>query len=145
MTSQSHERPTAYPELNEVLAELVAGAGRILGPNFCGAYLQGSFALGDADLHSDVDFMVVTQDEVSALHESQLQAMHELPDLDITWASHLEGSYVAKAALRRPDPRHTPWLSLAVQTPAPGFPWADSIDCKYCQCCNREYGKLSPA
>jgi len=111
MTSPSHERPTAYPELNEILAELVAGAGRILGPNFCGAYLQGSFALGGADLHSDVDFMVVTQDEVSALHESQLQAMHEkLPDLDITWASHLEGSYVAKAALRRPDPRHTPWL-----------------------------------
>ena len=72
-------------------------------------HLQGSFALGDADLHNDVDFMVVTQDEVSALQESQLRAMHErLPDLDVTWAPHLEGSYVAKAALRRPDPRHPP-------------------------------------
>jgi len=29
-------------------------------------------ALGDAELHSDVDFMVVTQDEVSAVQESQL-------------------------------------------------------------------------
>lgn len=28
----------------------------------------------------------------------------------VTWASHLEGSYVVKAALRRLDPRHTPWL-----------------------------------
>jgi hypothetical protein len=58
--------PTAYPELNATLAELVAGATSILGENFCGAYLQGSFAIGDADEHSDVDFLIVTHNAVRA-------------------------------------------------------------------------------
>jgi predicted nucleotidyltransferase len=46
--------PTIYPELNRVLEDLVASARTILVENFCGAYLQGSFAVGDADVHSDV-------------------------------------------------------------------------------------------
>ena len=41
--------PTPYPELNQVLAELVSGIQRILEHDFIGAYLQGSFALGDFD------------------------------------------------------------------------------------------------
>lgn len=108
---QRETRPTVYAELNEVLADLVADANGILGGNFCGVYLQGSFALGDADLHSDVDFLIVTEDEVSATQEIELQAMHErFPNLDVGWAQHLEGSYVPRAALRRPDPRRAPWL-----------------------------------
>ena len=43
-----------------VLADLVAEARRVLGDAFVGAYLQGSFALGAADLASDCDFLVVT-------------------------------------------------------------------------------------
>lgn len=106
-----HEEPTVYPHLNAVLKDLVDGAKNALGPNFFAAYLQGSFALGDADLHSDVDFLIVTHDEVSPLEETQLQAMHEkFPDLEVDWAQHLEGSYVTKAALKRPDPGRTPWL-----------------------------------
>jgi predicted nucleotidyltransferase len=38
-----------------VLGELVSGARAVLGSNFAGAYLQGSFAVGDADEQSDVD------------------------------------------------------------------------------------------
>ena len=43
--------PTIYPKLNVVLRELVASARTILAENFCGAYLQGSFAVGDAGIH----------------------------------------------------------------------------------------------
>lgn len=50
-----------YADLNVLLAELVASVRQVLDRNFCGAYLQGSFALGDADEHSDVDFIVVTE------------------------------------------------------------------------------------
>jgi predicted nucleotidyltransferase len=110
-TDPGHKDPTVYAQLNAVLVDLVEGAKNVLGPNFLAAYLQGSFALGDPDLHSDVDFLIVTHDEVSPLEESQLQTMHEkFPDLDVDWAKHLEGSYVAKAALKRPDPARTPWL-----------------------------------
>jgi len=57
--------PTPYPDLNGVLEELVTGVRSILAANLCGVYLQGSFAVGDADQHSDVDFIVVTEDEVT--------------------------------------------------------------------------------
>jgi RimJ/RimL family protein N-acetyltransferase len=105
--------PTVYPELNGVLDELVASVHAILGENFCGAYLQGSFALGDADEHSDVDFIVVTHDEVSDAELSGLQAMHSrLYSLESTWAQHLEGSYVPKTELLRVDPSRAPFWYL---------------------------------
>ena len=34
------------------------------GSTLVGVYLHGSFALGDADIHSDVDFLVVIKDEL---------------------------------------------------------------------------------
>jgi hypothetical protein len=39
-------------------------------------YLQGSFALGDADEHSDVDVVAVTKDE---LNDAQLSRAHVQP------------------------------------------------------------------
>jgi predicted nucleotidyltransferase len=68
--------PTRFPELNDVLRELVEGIRGILGESFCGAYLQGSFALGDADEHSDVDFLIVTREEIGDEQLAQLQPMH---------------------------------------------------------------------
>jgi hypothetical protein len=53
--------PTPYAELNGVLVELTSRAAEILGDSFVGAYLQGSFALGDADPHSDCDFLIPTR------------------------------------------------------------------------------------
>jgi predicted nucleotidyltransferase len=104
-------RATPYAELNAVLDELVAGARSILGDNFCGAYLQGSFAVGDADEHSDVDFLVVTEREVDEQEQRELQALQErLFALPTHWAQHLEGSYVPRAQLRRLDRERRPWF-----------------------------------
>lgn len=101
--------PTPYPELNEVLRKFVESAQTILAENFCGAYLQGSFAVGDADEHSDVDFIVVTHGEVTDDQVADLKAMQErLYELDTPWAQHLEGSYFPKELLRRADPTRTP-------------------------------------
>jgi len=105
--------PTIYAELNAVLRELVESAQAILGVSFCGAYLQGSFALGDADEESDFDFVIVTHDEVSDAQAAGLQAMHERIFAGQTpWAQHLEGSYVPRERLRRVDPSRSPWLYL---------------------------------
>ena len=41
------EKTTPYAELNEVLNFLVNGAMEAPQDNFVGAYLQGSFAIGD--------------------------------------------------------------------------------------------------
>jgi Domain of unknown function (DUF4111)/Nucleotidyltransferase domain len=93
--------------------ELVAGVSEVLGDGFCGAYLQGSFAVGDADAYSDVDFIVVTEDEVTPEQRSELQALHQrLYVLPAPWAQHLEGSYVPREVLRRSDPDRRPLLYL---------------------------------
>ncbi len=105
--------PTAYPELNAVLGELVAGARGILAENFRGAYLQGSFALGEADEHGDVDFIVVTHDEVGEGQVALLQQLHRrIYAIEIPWAQHLEGSYVPEGRLRRVDPSRSSFLYL---------------------------------
>ncbi len=58
------KEPTPYPELNAVLEELVDSAQVVLRNSFVGAYLQGSFAVGEFDRHSDVDFIIVIEDEL---------------------------------------------------------------------------------
>lgn len=96
-----------------MLRELVTGAQASLGASFIGAYLQGSFALGEWDAHSDVDFLVVVAPDVPAAAEPALQALHaRLYALDSHWAQHLEGSYFPQARLRRRDPARTPLLFL---------------------------------
>jgi Domain of unknown function (DUF4111) len=92
--------PTAFPELNELLAELVGRVESILGDNFVGAYLAGSFALGAGDLQSDCDFLMVTRDRVTAEQERALRVLHdEVPTRSGHWSRHLEGSYAPKADL----------------------------------------------
>ncbi|MFL5295906.1 MAG: aminoglycoside adenylyltransferase domain-containing protein [Phenylobacterium sp.] len=95
--------PTPYGDLNAVLSHLLEGAQRALGDNFVGAYLQGSFAVGDFNEYSDCDFIVVTQRDLTPDELASLQALHagihELPYA--YWRSGLEGSYAPAAVLRR--------------------------------------------
>lgn len=93
--------PTPYPELNAVLQELVESVQATLGNNFAAACLQGSFAVGDFDRHSDVDFIVAVEEELSDAQVHALQSMHErIYNLDCAWAQHLEGSYFPKSVLK---------------------------------------------
>lgn len=97
----SNTFPTPYPELNSVLRDFVDGVQTVLSNNLVGAYLQGSFAVGDFDLHSDVDFIMVIEEELSHEEVHGLQGVHEhIYCFDIPWAQHLEGSYFPKKVLR---------------------------------------------
>ncbi len=103
--------PTVFPELNELLGELVARVESILGDNFVGAYLTGSFALGAADLHSDCDFLVVTEDRVTAEQERALRELHdEIPTRPGHWTHDLEGSYAPRAELETLAALDKQWL-----------------------------------
>jgi predicted nucleotidyltransferase len=98
--------PTPFPELNQVLAELVSWIRQILGDEFLGAYLQGSFAVGDFDQHSDVDFIAATQDDLTTDQVAALQVMHDqVYQLDSEWAKHLEGSYFPREVLKQSEKR----------------------------------------
>jgi len=101
MKKTSATYPTPYPELNAVLRELVESVQAVLSNNFVAACLQGSFAVGDFDRHSDVDFIIAVEKELSDDQVHALQTMHEhIYRLDCVWAQHLEGSYFPKRVLR---------------------------------------------
>ncbi|HET6382529.1 MAG TPA: aminoglycoside adenylyltransferase domain-containing protein [Armatimonadota bacterium] len=101
----NREHPTPDAPLNSVLQDLVTSVQAILGDNFIGAYLQGSFAIGDWDYDSDVDFIIALDHDVNEAELPALQAMHgRIYDGDSNWAKHLEGSYFPKEILRRADP-----------------------------------------
>jgi hypothetical protein len=105
--------PTRFPELNDVLAEFLGRLHTALDGELAGAYLQGSFALGDADEESDVDFVVVTERELADVDVDELQAMHaELFASASPWAQHLEGSYASRAGIEKVDPARAPWWFL---------------------------------
>jgi hypothetical protein len=116
--------PTPYGELNAVLEHLVDGAKAALGRNFVGAYLQGSFAVGDFTPWSDCDFIVVTARDIRPGELQPLQALHagihELPYA--YWRTGLEGSYAPAPILRRwsTTPRDPPGQPRAEGWADPG-------------------------
>lgn len=95
--------PTPFEAVNNMLEKLLLGAQSVLENNFAGLYLYGSLASGDFDLQtSDIDFLVVTFDEISDEAIWSLQAMHEnLWQSGGKLAAKLEGSYVPLRDLRR--------------------------------------------
>jgi Domain of unknown function (DUF4111) len=123
-----------FNELRTVLVALRDSVRSVLGENLAAFYLQGSFAQGDGDVYSDVDFVAVTHDDVDNAVESALNAMHgRLHDRPETWAQHLEGSYAPVAVIRRPPgaadaprfARPDGWRDPAIGggPPARGYPF----------------------
>ncbi|MCU1589634.1 MAG: hypothetical protein JWP11_890 [Frankiales bacterium] len=103
--------PTPYDELNALLTDLVRRASSVLGDNFHGAYVQGSFALDAGDLQSDCDFLVTTRAPLTAEQEAGIRALHdEIPTRPGHWTHHLEGSYAVADELRSVSSLGRAWL-----------------------------------
>jgi hypothetical protein len=79
-----------------------------------GLYLYGSLAGGDFNPDtSDVDFIVVTVNELGDGQVEALAALHaRLYASGLKWAEKLEGSYIPREALRRYVPMDTPRPTL---------------------------------
>jgi predicted nucleotidyltransferase len=85
-----------YPELRKVLNTFVDEIAAKLRENLVGIYLIGSIASGDFDLDSDVDFLVVTNTELTEANMKSLQDIQiKIHDIDCYPAKHLEGSYIS--------------------------------------------------
>lgn len=108
--------PTPYPDVNSVLHRLLDEVRAILGPEFVGMYLYGSLSLGDFDPESsDIDFLVVTANELREETVHALSTMHaRVAASGLKWADHLEGSYIPQAALRRYDPANNRHPTIGV-------------------------------
>jgi hypothetical protein len=105
---------TPYPDVNAVLQVLLANVKAILGDHLVGIYLYGSLASGDFDLQrSDIDFVVVTDNDLANETISALGEMHaRIFASDLKWAPKLEGSYISRQALSRYDPNAAPCPTL---------------------------------
>jgi predicted nucleotidyltransferase len=104
---------TCFPQLDQLLSALTKSAKAVLGSNFSGAYLQGSFAVGGADEDSDVDFLIAIAKPLGDEEVKALNAMHKsLHRRKGYWSKHLEGSYVPLAALRRYESNQPFWHYL---------------------------------
>jgi hypothetical protein len=131
--------PTRYAELNGVLHDLVTGAQAALGDSFVGAYLQGSFALGAGDQHSDCDFVVVVRERPGAEQEAALRALHRaLAHGGGFWARHLEGSYAVADDLRAIAGLGAEWLYL--DHGSDELRWSDHCNQPWTRWILREHG-----
>ncbi|HLO18384.1 MAG TPA: aminoglycoside adenylyltransferase domain-containing protein [Anaerolineales bacterium] len=101
---------TSYSDVNEILDLLLSNVHEILGDQFVGMYLYGSLSSGDFNPEtSDIDFLVVTADSLSAEKIAGLKSMHErIWASGLKRASRLEGSYVPKLLIRHHDPDGAP-------------------------------------
>jgi hypothetical protein len=104
--SNRNTYPTPYPDVNAILDRLLANVQATLTDRLVGMYLYGSLANGGFDPgSSDIDFLIVTDDELPGEIVTALVEMHtQIATLDTRWATELEGSYIPKDALRRHDP-----------------------------------------
>lgn len=85
-----------YPELREVLNIFVDEVAAELKENLIGIYLVGSIASGDFDLDSDVDFLVVTNTEITEANMKSLQDIQtRIHKIECYPAKHLEGSFMS--------------------------------------------------
>src|SRR5215472_10135068 len=104
----SFSGPTAYREVNVLLQDFLVALQALLEEKLLGFYLYGSLSLGDFDPgSSDVDFLIVTTEELSGKVLDRLRELHTtLAANGNPYARRLEGSYISRAALQRYDPDH---------------------------------------
>lgn len=102
---------TPYADLDAILIELLGEWQRILGDNLVGAYVQGSFALGAGDKHSDCDWIVATHGSLTERQIAQLRKLHDqIPTREGHWCQDLEGSYAPVDELASVDHLGRTWL-----------------------------------
>ncbi|MDQ2784997.1 MAG: DUF4111 domain-containing protein [Chloroflexota bacterium] len=104
----TRSQPTPYADVNVVLHDFLSRIRTILGRHFRGMYLSGSLALGDFAAHrSDIDFVIVTDADLSGELLFALRAMHDdFNASDSPWATEVEAAYIPQDALRRDDSAH---------------------------------------
>lgn len=102
-----------YPEVEELVAVLLAEVRAILGEALIGMYLYGSLATGGFDHDSDVDYVVVTREELTESQFAAIEALHHrIKTLKVWCADQLEGSYIPLDGLRNYDPARALFVHL---------------------------------
>jgi predicted nucleotidyltransferase len=96
--------PSPYADVNSMLQEFVEEIQSILRKRSVGLYLYGSLAIGDFDPEtSDIDFLVLTRDEIPDDEFDALREMHtRFNKSGSTWRNRIEAAYIPLKALKEP-------------------------------------------
>jgi predicted nucleotidyltransferase len=105
-----NNQPTPDNDVNTIISLLLANSLKILNRNFLAMYLHGSLAVGDFHLdNSDIDFMIVINEQLSDETIQELHIMHSNLLTQISgWGKRLEGSFVWKELLKASAPPIVP-------------------------------------
>lgn len=89
---------TSYPEVNITLHDLKKRLKLVFSKQLIGIYIHGSLAAGGFNRQrSDIDFLIVTSNEIHRKLFSDLQRMHnKIIDDHPEWGMKLEGSYITR-------------------------------------------------
>ncbi len=93
---------TPYPEINQLLDDLLADVQTVLGEKLVGLYLAGSLVYGDFDPdHSDIDLLAVTATDIDEADFHALRQVHDdLIGRYTRWADRIEILYMSLAGLK---------------------------------------------
>lgn len=111
--------PTAYGEVNAVLAWLLRALHTELGDRLLGLYAYGSLVWGDFDPEiSDVDLLAVLESDPEADLVERLRVVHQtLVDAHPAWKDRIEVQYVAEGILRTFKSRTGPMAVISPGEP----------------------------
>jgi predicted nucleotidyltransferase len=95
-------KTTQYPDINELLDELISQIKLILGDKLVGIYLYGSLVWGDFDYHfSDIDLLAAVTSDINEKDANNLKKMHD--DFAVKhkqWNDRIETQYLSLVALK---------------------------------------------
>jgi hypothetical protein len=113
-------QPTAYADINALLARLLDGLQRALSDDLLGLYLFGSLVNGDFDYDiSDIDLLAVTAHDVDELVFARLQAVHaDVVAHHPGWEGRIEIAYLSAQALKT---YKTEMSQIAIMSPGEPF------------------------
>jgi len=102
LNTDDNMSPTPYDDINLFLQIFLGDVRSVLNDYFIGMYLYGSLATGDFDANrSDIDFLVVTSEELPESLISDLKTMHtRIYESGLEWAARLEGAYIPVDTMR---------------------------------------------
>lgn len=105
---------TPYPQVDEVLAALLAASRDLFSEDLFGVYLFGSLTSGGFDPEtSDIDFAVATKTDPSS-RSSEISALNRQLQDSSPWAAKLEGSFLPRRVFEdfNPDGAAFPTIGM---------------------------------
>ncbi len=73
----------AMPHMDEICRRVVAAYRKAYGDDIEAIYLYGSYARGDFDEESDIDFAAIVKGDQFDLRQKRWQLLHEVAEMDM--------------------------------------------------------------